>query len=175
WRIRTMATTHKNQFRPSVEPLEERALLSVTSAMLGGGQVTIRVDNHDSSVHTYLSGGKFVVQDDAPGGFYLIPPRWTFDSSKVSKVLFYGGSGNDRVVNDVAAVALEAYGYGGNDYLQGANLARDRLFGGAGVNTYREPFNLDRWFVGGYTATDVDQANSPTCTFLAALAEAADR
>jgi hypothetical protein len=150
-------------------------LMSVSSVFLSGGTVSINADSHDTAVHSYKSGSKIVVKDDAPNGFYLTTPTWTFDAAKVSRIVFNGGNGNDRFVND-APVPITAYGNGGNDYLQGNQLALDRLFGGSGSNTYHESFNLDHWFANNnYTATDIDQAASPTCTFLGALAGAADR
>jgi hypothetical protein len=147
---------------------------SVTAASLSGAAVTIHVDNRANNVHAFQSGNRLVVEDDAPGGFYLTAPRWNFDLSKVGRIYFYGGNGNDRFVND-APVPIDAYGGGGADYLAGERLALDHFFGGGGVNTYHDSFNLDRWSVNGYTAADVDQANSPTCTFLGALAAATDR
>jgi hypothetical protein len=52
----------------------------------------------------------------------------------VGQVEFQGGAGNDRFVNNVYSLPIRAFGFGGNDYLEGYN-GNDIFVGGDGDDT----------------------------------------
>ncbi len=163
---------NRSAFRPGVEALEDRSLLSVSSVTVNGLQLVIQADDAGSKVKTYQNGNTLTVEDDSHAG--EAPHVWNYNVTKFNRIVFDGGAGGDRFVN-TANLPLTAHGGAGNDYLAGDNVSGDRLYGGGGFNTYYEPFDLNSWASGGYQAADVEQMASPTCTFLAALSEAAGR
>jgi len=118
----------------NLETLEDRFALSVASATLANGTLTIYGDNNESSVRVYESwymyqGGPNIVVKDYVNGFTR-----SFASSSVQRLQFVGGAGLDRIVNEVSWLPLQAWGNGGNDYLEGGN-ASDILEGGDGNDT----------------------------------------
>ncbi len=147
----------------SAEVLERRDLNSVTSVTLArDGVLNIGTDNQASDVRTYRSGNNLTVVDNSPNGLYVTPPQFIFVFEKVNLIRFQGGSGNDRFIND-AFVPVEAFGKGGNDYLEGGNSA-DRFFGGAGNDTLVGDGGNDMLF--GGTATihwKAEQGRTDSC------------
>jgi len=116
------------QKRLSIEHLENRQMMSVTSATLSQGMVFINTNNYDSNVSVLQSGANIIVKD-AVNGFSK-----SFAASAVQKVQFVGGAGNDRFVDYVFSLTVRAWGGGGNDYLEGYNAA-DYLQGDNGNDT----------------------------------------
>lgn len=110
----------------SIESLEDRLALSVTSSSLSAGVFTMWSDNNASNVTVTRSGANTILRDTT-NGFYR-------SLTGVTKVQFVGGSANDRFVNYVSTLPVAAWGMGGNDYLEGYN-ASDTLVGGAGDDT----------------------------------------
>jgi hypothetical protein len=175
-----------------VEALEERSLMSVTSAVLSGGMIYVNTDNRDSNACVKESGGNILVVD------FTNNFRRTFAPSQVKRVQFVGGAGNDTFSDSVSWLPLQAWGYGGNDRLTGAGAAdilcggdgndtlvggngNDRLYGGAGddtfyggpgFNTYNDVFSPTAWAWNGYQATDIYQGKAGTCSIDAGLAAA---
>ena len=87
-----------------------------------------------------------------------------------------GGDGDDVLSGDVGKDTLigglgndELYGGQGDDWLE-AGSADEYAHGGSGMD-----FNAHLWSVYGTSATDVNQLQADFCSFLAALAGAADR
>lgn len=78
-----------------------------------------------------------------------------------------GDEGNDRLRGEAGRDFLRAGA--GNDYLDAGSAGED-ADGQEGRDT-----NAWRWAVGGFALTDVAQQNSPTCSFLSALAAVAQR
>jgi hypothetical protein len=121
----------RNLFKKSrleVESLEERQLLSVSSLFFSGSTLVVTSNNAPTNVVVYPSGSNIVIQEVGT------THAWTYAASRVGRVEFQGGAGNDRFVNDVYALPVTAFGNGGNDYLEGYNGA-DQLIGGDGNDT----------------------------------------
>lgn len=167
--------------RLEAEQLEAREVPSVTSvgtstsSIYGTKNLDLTSDNRPSNVTVTLSGSQITVKD-ASNGFAKTVPL-----STVGAVVFFGGSGNDRVVNNSnGTVSLRAYGYGGNDYLEGGGRAdvldggdgadtlygyggNDKLFGGAGNDTLNGMDGND--YLNGGTGKDTMNGGAGQDTF----------
>jgi Ca2+-binding RTX toxin-like protein len=128
-----MKTTTKMPRALTIESLEDRLALSATSASFSGGMIFVNGDNNASNVSIRQSGMSIRVTDSTNGFVYSrsFANQAALDAARVQ---FVGGAGNDRVVNYCRNVALQAWGYGGNDYLEGYDDA-DTLVGGTGDDT----------------------------------------
>jgi hypothetical protein len=120
-----MSRYKKNKARVGIELLEGRDLPSVSSLWFSGNILVVKTDNAATSVAVNPSGSNIVIQEVGSGR------SWSYAASQVGKVEFQGGAGNDRFVNNVYALPVNAYGFGGNDYLEGYNGA-DYFDGGDG-------------------------------------------
>lgn len=114
--------------RLNIETLEDRFALSLTSATLYQGMIYLSSNDAASNVTISSNGGNIFVSD-LSNGFSR-----SFVSSDVQRVQFTGGAANDRCVNNVSNIPLQAWGYGGDDYLEGSSQA-DTLVGGDGNDT----------------------------------------
>lgn len=237
--------------RLGVESLDARELPSVTavgisqSSAFGTKQVDISTNNNASNV-TISRANNMITVKDTTNGFTK-----SVSAAGIQAVVFIGGSGNDRVVNNIQTVSLRAYGFGGHDYLEGydgndlldggegndtlvgyggndkllgrggvdtlkgmggddyldGGAGNDSVLGGSGTDTFRRNlylpgsgFNLNGQprdpedtkgdipvdVTGAFLSTpvttatrdsqwDIDQADSPTCSFLSALSAYAAR
>jgi hypothetical protein len=120
-----------------LETLETRLTPAAVSASYSASQNMIFVngDNNASNVSITQSGLTVSVNDSANGFSY----SKTFASTtelNAAKLQFVGGASADRVVMYAPNLALNAWGYGGNDYLEGYNAA-DILVGGNGDDILR--------------------------------------
>lgn len=130
----------------SPESLENRALMSVTSAVLSGDKLIIRGNDDPTDVVVDKSGSTVTVTENGASGLFLTSPVWRFTTSQVKSIKFVGGDGSDRFVNNYS-VPTEAWGNGGDDYLEGANAA-DTLLGGDGKDTLKGFGGNDRLYGG---------------------------
>ena len=117
----------KSQARPllGAESLETREMLSVSSLWFSGSNLVVKTDNASTSVQVQQAPNQIVIKDLSSA------KSWSYASSRVGQVEFQGGAGNDRFVNLVANLPVRAFGFGGDDYLEGYNGA-DTFDGGAG-------------------------------------------
>jgi uncharacterized protein YkwD len=74
-------------------------------------------------------GSQLVVTLKDIDGDTILDER-SFAPASVKKFVFFGGDGDDVLIND-SAIKIVAYGEGGNDYLEGG-LGEDKLSGGDG-------------------------------------------
>lgn len=123
-----MARKIENQVRLSVEQLEDRRQLSVSSLWYSGNILVVKTDNAATSVVVNPSGSNIVIKDLGTSR------SWSYAASRVGKVEFQGGAGSDRFVNNVYSLPTNAFGFGGNDYLEGYNGV-DTFVGGDGNDT----------------------------------------
>lgn len=121
-------TTKMLRANLNIETLEDRLALSLTSATLSGGMLYLNGDNNASNI-TLSQSGSNIVAYDSTNGFSR-----SFAASAVQRAQFVGGASADRLVNNVALLPVQAWGYGGNDYLEGYNGA-DYFVGGDGDDT----------------------------------------
>jgi hypothetical protein len=112
----------------AAERLESREMMSVSSLFFSGNRLVIRSDNSATNVAVDFYGANIQVRDVGTNR------SWTYSTSQVGSVEFQGGAWNDRFVNNVANLSARAFGFGGNDHLEGYNGA-DTLVGGAGNDT----------------------------------------
>ncbi|MFQ3593325.1 MAG: hypothetical protein SNJ82_09090, partial [Gemmataceae bacterium] len=119
-------TAKKLRAQLNVETLEERWTPSVTSWNYNPstGVLSAWCDNTASNVSITRSGSTVTLYDSTNGFSRSV-------TGFVSKVQVVGGAANDRIVMYVPDLRLEAWGQGGNDYLEGYN-ANDYLNGGTG-------------------------------------------
>jgi hypothetical protein len=123
-----MNATKNNKVKLGAEMLEGREMMSVTSAVINSGVVTVWTDNNATAV-TVNAGSTTGSVKIVEGGSGR---NWSFYG--VTRVDVAGGTGNDRFINNVSSIGMRAWGFGGNDYLEGANGA-DYLVGGEGNDT----------------------------------------
>ncbi len=118
--------TTRRSLRPTLEALEDRTVLSVTTSALTAGVLTMWSNNAASNVVVSQSGSSIKVYDSTNG--------FTRIEAGVTKVQFVGGAGNDRFVNNAYSLSVTAWGQGGDDYLEGYN-GNDTLIGGDNNDT----------------------------------------
>ena len=117
-----------NNLLRDLENLEDRKLMSVSQIGFSGNTLCVKTDNVATSVEVRQVGTDIQVRD-------LSTSRsWNFAANRVGTVEFQGGAGNDRFVNNVMNMPTRAFGFGGNDYLEGYN-AVDVFVGGDGDDT----------------------------------------
>ncbi|NUQ62875.1 MAG: hypothetical protein HUU20_10320 [Pirellulales bacterium] len=125
-----------------LEALESREMMSVSQLWFSGMTLCVKTDNASTSVEIRQSGTDVIVKD------LTTARNWSYAASQVGQVDFQGGAGNDRFVNYIANLKVRAWGFGGNDYLEGYNGA-DYLEGGDGMDTLVGYGGNDMMF-GGY-------------------------
>src|SRR5262245_31504230 len=121
-------TVNEPMTRLGVEHLEGRDVPSISSVSLSGTTLSVKTDGAATRAEVPQSGSDVVVVDRASGR------SWSFPAGRVTGVEFVGGAGNDRFVNHVVALPTLAWGFGGNDHLEGSGGA-DSLHGGGGKDT----------------------------------------
>lgn len=121
-------TAKNTKSRLGFETLESREMMSVTNPWFRGNLWVIPTDNSATSVRVTQSDGYVVVTETTTGRF------WRESLSRVGRVEFQGGAGNDRFINAIPTMPVNAFGFGGNDHLEGYSAA-DYLNGGEGKDT----------------------------------------
>jgi Ca2+-binding RTX toxin-like protein len=119
------------RFAPTLEPLSERILLSVTASFApGSGVLSVLGDNHDNNIvvsrdaagQILINGGAVSVTGGAP------------TVANTTLIQVFGKAGNDQISLDEANGALPSanlFGGSGNDILTGGS-GNDMLFGQGG-------------------------------------------
>ncbi|MFO0845261.1 MAG: C2 family cysteine protease [Gemmataceae bacterium] len=120
--------TKKRRAAVRLEAFEDRTVPSLTTATLYDHMIYLNGNNNPSNVSVSQSGSNIVVRD-LTNGFVR-----TYTASLVNRVQFVGGAAADRFVNNVYSLPAQAWGQGGNDYLEGYQGA-DTLVGGDGNDT----------------------------------------
>lgn len=110
---------------PALEALERRDLPSVSSLFLSGRTLVIRSDALATNVEVNPTASGVQVRCVGTNR------TWSYAAGVIGSVEFQGGAGHDRFVNNVVTLATRAFGFGGNDYLEGYDAA-DALVGGIG-------------------------------------------
>ena len=125
--LRTRSQNRRSQSRRALafDNLESRQVLSVSSLWFSGATLVVKTDNAATSVDVRQVGSNIEIQEVGSGR------AWSYAPSRVGKVEFQGGAGNDRFVDYLYNLPIEAFGFGGNDYLEGYN-ASDYFDGGDG-------------------------------------------
>jgi uncharacterized protein YkwD len=115
----------RNTVRLSVEQLESRDLMA--GSFLSGGVLTIASTAFADQCVVSRNGD--LVRVTMSGGYR---EQIDYDASLVDRVVYRGGGGPDRFINQTAIPSV-AYGGQGNDTLLGGT-GNDSLYGGAGVD-----------------------------------------
>ena len=135
-----MDTGKPTSFRPTVQQLESREVMSVASVQFVNSVVTVQTNAEDSNVSVVQNPFTLTIRDSSNNKV------WNYTTSQVSKVILSGSSGNDSFVSvGNAGVLVWMYGRGGNDYLDGdsgPNLlvggpGNDRILGNSGRDTLK--------------------------------------
>lgn len=103
-------------------------MMTVSSLFFSGNRLVVTSDNVATEVSVHQVGGNIQIRDIGTNR------SWSYSSALVGDVEFQGGAGNDRFVNYAMNLPVRAFGFGGNDYLEGYNGA-DTLVGGDGNDT----------------------------------------
>jgi hypothetical protein len=119
--------TPTRKARLQFENLELREMPAVLSVGVVGSDLTIRMDNSGGGVDVRPSGlmGSTVTVSEIGSS-----RSWSFNSKAVASIVFTGGSGADKFLNNTA-IPSWAFGHGGNDVLVGGS-GNDYLDGGEG-------------------------------------------
>ena len=124
-RTRSQNRRSKSRRTPAFDNLESRQVLSVSSLWFSGTTLVVKTDNVATSVDVHQAGSNIQIEEVGSG------KTWSYASSSVGTVEFQGGAGNDRFVDYIYNLPVRAFGFGGNDYLEGWNAA-DCFDGGDG-------------------------------------------
>jgi hypothetical protein len=139
-------TTTPVKLRLELESLDARVMPA--SITFNAGVVRINGGSlNDAGTVTQLPGEivpqiKVTLKSTAPGASVGVTQTRVFQASEVLKVIFVGGTGNDRFENSTSEVA-NAYGGNGNDVLLGGSSSdylqgdegNDQLQGRSGNDT----------------------------------------
>jgi hypothetical protein len=129
-------------YRPIVEALEPRIVLSNNVVLnVGTGVLTLRGGSGNDRATVSLLGDH--VQAVLSGG---VRTKQAFQRAQVRQIVFQGGAGNDRFLNQTD-IPCTANGGAGNDYLMGGS-GNDVLIGGPGNDTLIGGGGVDQ-LVGG--------------------------
>ncbi len=122
----------QHSLRPTVETLEPRRLLALTSVSLDStsGQLSVVGSSDDDMVFVYQPSAD--VLRVATRGVELQDPL-DFDARQVTSIFFDGRDGDDRFVN-ITSLTAEAVGGAGNDFFAGGS-GNDVFRGGPGNDT----------------------------------------
>jgi hypothetical protein len=129
-RRKRTARRRNTTFSSGLEHLEVRKVLSVTNTFFSGNMLVLQSDNTATKVEVRSSGSNIQIRD------VVSNTTWSYLASRVGKVEFQGGAGDDRFVNFVQNLPIRGFGNAGNDYLEGYNGA-DELYGGSGNDTIK--------------------------------------
>ena len=124
-RTRSQNRRFKSRRTLAFDNLESRQVLSVSSLWFSGITLVVKTDNAATSVNVSQVGSNTQIQEVGSGR------TWSYVSSSVGTVEFQGGAGDDRFVDYISNLPIRAFGFGGNDYLEGWNAA-DYFDGGDG-------------------------------------------
>lgn len=124
-----------------MEPLEDRCVLAATTVAVGAtGILNIFCDGGNDDVKVALVGTNLAVTDNS--GVGQAKPTWTFAAASVTRVSFWGSSGNDKLDGTTVNTAIMADGGSGND----------TLLGGTGIDTLLG--NVGNDLIRGYAGND---------------------
>ena len=134
-----------NQFRPSLECLEGREMMSATRELLSNGTLMIKCDGANDTVQIRQTSSQIVING-----------RYAYNSNKVAGIIVYGNAGHDTLDADSVNKPVSLYGGSGNDRIVGGNgndLLRggsdnDVIFGGAGNDELHGDAGHDRILAG---------------------------
>jgi hypothetical protein len=159
-------------FRPVVEPLEQRDLLSAVHAFVSGGNLYVvgaaganYLQVSDANHRLSVTGIPITVSNTHVN---------SIDDSTINKVFVYGNAGNDYI--DLGTVKNDAAIYcgDGNDTIR-CGLGNDTVVPGGGFDRVFRPFVADQPAVNGVAVSDIRQGQNPLCQTDAALAEAVNQ
>jgi len=153
-----MATASKNSFRPSLEVLEDRVVMS-TIELTPAGVLKITGTDAPDTIRLRQSNGVISIAGTNGGvrqtavTSVLVDARGGNDTIDLRTLLVpcttYGGAGNDYILGGENNDYLSGgdgddiiFGLGGNDQLFGG-YGNDRLLGGAGTNQLTGGYGTD--------------------------------
>ena len=128
--LRTRPQNRRSMSRRALafDNLESRQVLSISSLWFSGATLVVKTDDAATSVDVSQVGSNIEIQEVGSGR------AWSYAPSSVGTVEFQGGAGNDRFVDYISNLPIRAFGFGGNDYLEGYN-ASDYFDGGDSDDT----------------------------------------
>jgi hypothetical protein len=106
-----------------LEALESREVRSVANLWTSGATVFVKTDDYSTGVEVVQSGSHVAIVEVGTNRV------WSY--SGVGRVEFQGGAGDDRFVNKISWLPITAFGFAGNDYLEGYS-GNDTFVGGPG-------------------------------------------
>jgi Ca2+-binding RTX toxin-like protein len=143
--------SRSNRFVPSLESLESRELMSITSVTVSAGTLTVNCDSANNNVSIFTQPRVVVASKTmtplvatANGSVWTdtitvkdltrtTNNYWIVPSASVQKIVVNAGAGNNRIISNVATPTTVNAGDGNNYVVTGA--AGDTVFCGNGNNT----------------------------------------
>src|SRR5262245_41582747 len=110
------------------ETLEAREVPTVINAYGDNAYNLVVASAASTDVSINDRGWYAEVRDNLTGA------AWYFAHSSYDRIWVNGSYGNDRIVNNVSTKPMWAWGYGGDDYLEGYSQ-NDALYGGDDQDT----------------------------------------
>ena len=159
-------------YRPHLEPLESRDLLSGLQAYVTGGNLYVLGTAGADVITVTQSNNKIAVTGAqiAVGNAKVN----TIDAPSIAKVIVYGYGGRNFLDLQTVKVDATLYGGGDNDIFR-CGTGNDTVIGGGGFDWIYRPYNVNSPVVDGASPTDIHQGLDPLCQTDASLAEAAQQ
>lgn len=107
-------------------------MMAVSQTWVSDNTLFVKTDDAATSVQVRLVESRIEIHDVTTSDAAVVLA--SLPATSVGMVEFQGGAGDDRFVNNVRNLPTRAFGFGGNDYLEGHN-ARDEFVGGDGDDT----------------------------------------
>lgn len=153
-----MSKRKPNSFRPTVTPLEDRVIPSVSSITAASGVLTVKCTNNATIVLVSQTPTSITIRDQVAG------KSWSYSPSNYSGVVVDAGSGSDTftasATNPNSARRVTFVGGSGTDVFTGLS-GPVSMKGGSGSDTLIATAGNDT-LVGG-SGTDYIQGGSGNC------------
>jgi hypothetical protein len=157
-------------YRPVVEPLESRELLTtgIQAYVTGGNLYVLGTPGNDfiniaeTNNQISVAGAQITV-----GG----RPVAGVDAASISKVIVYGNGGDDFINLGTVKNDATIYAGSGSDTIR-CGPGNETVNSGGGFDRVFHPFNANQPVVNGTSVADIRQGQNPLCQTDAALAEA---
>src|ERR1700722_10177919 len=160
-------------YRPLVEPLEQRELLTGSlQAYVTGGNLYVLGTSGPDVINVVQTGNQIYVN----GASINVNGKnvSAINAASIAKVIVYGNSnGNDNInLTTLKSNAIVYTGPGNDQIACGAD--NDVVNSGGGFDWIFRPYNASAPVLNGASVGDIQQGNAPLCQTDAALADAAN-
>jgi hypothetical protein len=156
-------------FRPLLEPLESRELLTGIQAYVTSGNLYVLGTGANDYINITQTGSQISLTG-APIAVKGVNAN-SIDSASINNVLVYGNGGSDFINLSTVKNNASIYGGRGDDIIR-CGTGKDIVYNGGGYDSIFHPFDPTKPNISGEAVADVRQGQAPYCQTLAALTEA---